>query len=176
MTPIGSKKDLNILKYLKWPDSIIITKLNSKAKIDTRHWNPFISDTRTRRTSRSVTRTIKLSACGRVERRAMKSLIELVIENQYLINHVLKLFRYIQIIADYYAKSEIRYCKSPAVVNACKEEMMGNIIRLLSYEKYNRIYSDIILIWSIYIYDPYKMTHLYNLYHSIVRTYHISVH
>ena len=65
MTPIGSKKDLNILKYLKWPDSIIITKLNSKAKIDTRHWNPFISDTRTRHPSEDE-QTDVLAVRGRV--------------------------------------------------------------------------------------------------------------
>ena len=65
MTPIGSKKDLNILKYLKWPDSIIITKLNSKAKIDTRHWNPFISDIRIRHPSEDE-HTDVLAAWGRV--------------------------------------------------------------------------------------------------------------
>ena len=69
MTPIGSKKDLNILKYLKWPDSIIITKLNSKAKIDTRHWNPFISDTPELAKPSKDEQIDVLAVLGRVEER-----------------------------------------------------------------------------------------------------------
>ena len=154
MTPIGSKKDLNILKYLKWPDSIIITKLNSKAKnrhqttksvyfglknsadasrvgsrpslkICSKNMLVFYLETRKYRENFGLSQwnwNLKFPDLSEFQGftpnmcdiwiwtfPSILRPLELVflIENQYLINHVLKIFRYIQIITDYYAKSKI---------------------------------------------------------------------